>query len=306
MRRSADWIVAQPDRCGTAAGPRGAGSVAARTTRSATCRGPTGRWATARSGMLEGFSSTIRADGSQPMRYAVRNDCMREVAMLLALDAARQRPAGARPPIAANLLDYIFGNSAWPAVPRADPEEPVLRPGRLGAGSPGSYWGDDNARALFGMGAVAALAEGVALERAHRPLHAGQSPHHGRTVSASLCHRGEAAASTAGGRPTGPGGTSTTRRTMQSWLWACYLWAYEQTRFEPLLTRTETGMRMMIRPIRTAGTGHAQRHDRALAAAVAAGLAGPREDTPEHRRWLRHGRRRSDRPAGSPRARSAR
>ena len=38
-------------------------------------------------GIIEGFSSTIRADGSQPMRYAVRNDCMGEVAMQLALDA---------------------------------------------------------------------------------------------------------------------------------------------------------------------------------------------------------------------------
>ena len=39
-------------------------------------------------GLLEGFSSTIRADGSQPMRYAVRNDCMSETAMLLAFNAA--------------------------------------------------------------------------------------------------------------------------------------------------------------------------------------------------------------------------
>ena len=33
-------------------------------------------------GILEGFSSTIRADGGQPMRYAVRNDCTGETSLI--------------------------------------------------------------------------------------------------------------------------------------------------------------------------------------------------------------------------------
>jgi len=35
-------------------------------------------------GLLEGYSSRIHLDGSQPMRYAVRNDCIAEVAMAYA------------------------------------------------------------------------------------------------------------------------------------------------------------------------------------------------------------------------------
>ena len=56
-------------------------------------------------GVLEGFSSSIRMDGSQPMRYAVRNDCMTEVAMLMALEAATVgRPQHAK--VAREMLDY--------------------------------------------------------------------------------------------------------------------------------------------------------------------------------------------------------
>jgi len=90
-------------------------------------------------GLLEGFSSTIRADGSQPMRYAVRNDCTLETAMLLAFDAAYQaRPDSAR--MATNLIGYIFSQSGLAGGPRADPKEASF--GLLGwaLDSPGSYW----------------------------------------------------------------------------------------------------------------------------------------------------------------------
>jgi len=33
---------------------------------------------------------------------------------------------------------------------------------------------------------------------------------------------------------------------MQSWLWACHLWAYQQTRFPPLLERSRQGMRLSM------------------------------------------------------------
>ena len=81
-------------------------------------------------GMLEGYSSTIRLDGSQPMRYAVRNDCMSEVAMALAFDATvnanRQSAA-----IATNLLDYLlYQVSAGPGT-ACRPRQPFLRIGGL-------------------------------------------------------------------------------------------------------------------------------------------------------------------------------
>ena len=108
-------------------------------------------------GVLEGFSSTLRRDGSQPMRYAVRNDCTTEVAMMLALDAAvNGRPQNAQR--AASLLDYIFGRSGLATGPRADPKSPSYGLVGWALDHPGSYWGDYNARALLAVGAVAAEA----------------------------------------------------------------------------------------------------------------------------------------------------
>ncbi len=112
-------------------------------------------------GILEGFSSTIRADGGQPMRYAVRNDCMGETAMQLALDAAAaNRPQSERranAQIAANLLDYIYGKSGLATGYRLDPDNPAC--GLVGweLDTSYGYWGDDNARSLLGVLTVSAL-----------------------------------------------------------------------------------------------------------------------------------------------------
>jgi hypothetical protein len=105
-------------------------------------------------GILEGFGSTIRQDGSQPMRYLVRPDCNCEVAMLMAFEGAvNSKPQHGK--VAANLLDYILLKSG---VVMAAPNEPAL--GLWGWTLDGVgryvYWGDDNARAMLGVLAVSA------------------------------------------------------------------------------------------------------------------------------------------------------
>ena len=74
----------------------------------------------------------------------------------------------------------------------------------------------------------------------------------------------------------------------QSWIWACYLWAYQQTRFEPLLSRTKVGMRSMMEAYPAqwdwclrSGTIERSRLLLPLAWLVRV------EDSPEHRAWLR-------------------
>ena len=74
---------------------------------------------------------------------------------------------------------------------------------------------------------------------------------------------------------------------MEAYLWACFLWAYQRTGYEPFLERTETALRMTMRQ-HTDGwrwtNGLAQE---------AGGTALPLawlvrvKDTAEHRRWLR-------------------
>jgi hypothetical protein len=75
---------------------------------------------------------------------------------------------------------------------------------------------------------------------------------------------------------------------MQSWIWACNFWVYQQTRFEPLLARSKTGMRLMMQAypgrwdwILRSGTIERSRLLLPLAWLVRV------DDTPEHRRWLR-------------------
>jgi drug/metabolite transporter (DMT)-like permease len=130
-------------------------------------------------GTLEGYSSTIRADGSQPMRYAVRKDNVCEVAMLMALDAATRPQKGDCPDfrvnengtfpfearsreraIAVNLLDYIFLKSGLAAGNRTNPASPEYGLVGWSLDLPTYYWTDDSARSLLSMLAISGISWG--------------------------------------------------------------------------------------------------------------------------------------------------
>jgi hypothetical protein len=237
-------------------------------------------------GILEGFSSTIRADGSQPMRYAVRNDCTTEVAMLMALDTATGGPTE-HGEIAANLLDYIFTTSGLAGGPRADANSPPYGLVGWALDHPGSYWGDDNARALLAVGAVSALLKEPRWAEATVRCILGNLRTTGVYGFRPSCVTEKAL------EKNGWHGFWTGRHVhysphYQAWIWACYLWLYEQTGFEPLVARTKTGMRMMIDayPDRwnwCLRSGTIERSRLLLPLAWLVRI----EDTPEHRRWLR-------------------
>lgn len=238
-------------------------------------------------GILEGFSSSIREDGSQPIRYAVRFDCVCEAGMLMAFDAA----LNARPnhgAIAGNLLDYgLLKSDLAAAAQRADPAGPSCGLIPWALDNPDTYWGDDNARALLGALAVAGL------RRDRRWSDAIT-----RCLLANL-------------RVTGVNGQrrrclkkgdllkngwqfywreSHVENTvhMQAWLPACYLWAYTKTRFEPFLARSEACLRTLINayPDRwewVNGSGSLELARSMLPFSWMLRVS----DTPEHREWLR-------------------
>lgn len=86
-------------------------------------------------GVLEGFSSSIFPDGSQPIRWMLRNDCIGEVSFPLALLSLTDgRSDEAR--IATNLNDYIYTYSMLAKGPRSDPGNPAY--GLIGWSYPGS------------------------------------------------------------------------------------------------------------------------------------------------------------------------
>src|SRR6185437_12164646 len=97
-------------------------------------------------GMIEGYGSQIRFDGSQPQRTPIRSDCNAETAMVLSLagDGRNQK-------VASNLLDYVFGPE-MESMGRSDPTHPAFGLIAWGAISPawkiGNY-GDDDARVIL-------------------------------------------------------------------------------------------------------------------------------------------------------------
>ncbi len=243
-------------------------------------------WGDGSAGVLEGYSSTIRRDGSQPMRYAVRNDCTTEVAMLLATDGAvNGRPENARR--AANLLDYIFDKSGLAGGPRADPQSPSFGLVGWALDHPGSYWGDDNARALLAVGAVAAASgEGRWNEWVARAILANFRTTGVRGFRPSCVE--ETGLQAQGWKAYWSSRHVHYSPHMQSWIWACNFWAYQQTRFEPLLVRSRTGMRLMMQayPARWDWVLRSGTIERSRLLLPLAWLVRV-DDTPEHRRWLR-------------------
>ncbi len=237
-------------------------------------------------GVLEGLSSTIFADGSQPMRYAVRNDCTTEVAMLMAFDAAvNARPAHAR--IAANLVQYVFGDSGLAGGARADPRSPSYGLVAWSLDALDGYWGDDNARALLAVGATAALCGERRWDEAAARCLLANFRTTGVRGFREACVR-EANLQARGWKAYWNDRCAHLSPHYQAWLWACNFWAYRQTRFEPLLTRSLAGLRTLMRAYPREWdwclrSGTIERARLLLPLAWLVRVA----DTPEHRAWLR-------------------
>ena len=109
--------------------------------------------------MAEGLNGRVAYDGSQPINYFIRNDCMGEATLVFALSSLidGERKNGR---IAANLADYIYFNSILAQGPRNDPKSPSfgLVGGAARRASVDVYYGDDAARSALGvLGASAAL-----------------------------------------------------------------------------------------------------------------------------------------------------
>lgn len=236
-------------------------------------------------GILEGFSSTILADGRQPMRYAVRHDCSSEAAMLMALAAAAgENPQGAR--VATNLLNFIVYRSGLASGYRLDPAHPAY--GLIGwsLDSPDQYWGDDNARALLGMLTVASLQkENRWNEAIVRNLLANLRTT-GRNGFRESCIT-EPQLREKGWERYWQATNVNYSAHMASWLWAGFAWGYAQTGFEPFLTRAETGARLLVAAYPNWDYVNGSASIELARALLPLAWLVRAKDTPEHRAWLR-------------------
>lgn len=235
-------------------------------------------------GILEGHTSTIYYDGSQQYRYWMRADVQGEASMALAAagallnnDEFKKRSA--------NLIDYMFRTSNLRSGPKNDPNSPAY--GLIGwaTSNAGTFYGDDNSRAILGALAAAAylknpkwdqeLAEaimanfrttskegfrGERLEEADI-IRNGWPYYYNRSLIHPSPH-------------------------FESWMWALYLWLYDKTGYEPLLSRTKEAMRITMADYPEKWKwGSSLQTQRARMILPLAWLLRI-EDTEEHRRWL--------------------
>jgi hypothetical protein len=263
-------------------------------------------------GFKEGFSSReMYPDGSQAVSTQVRTDCHGEVALTLALGSVVLKdPTLAT--VAANLLQAIYVTSPAAGGPRLDPSSPSygliggdMKPGQSDVpfdlvkitGSEnldgaGVYYGDDYARHFFGAAAAAAI------------LRRGDWDE--RMLMECLANF----------RTTGPWGFRKARLEepelhkagwrqfwdesdgvweyapacvphYQAYPWSANLWLYHRTGFEPLLTRTERGIRnlMNVYPDGWGSEGNRHETERCRMLLPLAWLLRV-DDTAEHREWL--------------------
>lgn len=197
-------------------------------------------------GIMEGFRSGagFKVDGDQRVRTSVRADCNAETIAALALAAELLGNEEYRT-IAYNMMDWLLNESELANGDRANEESGQYGLLSWHEGAIDQYYGDDNARAILGLiiGA-SALDTDEFDERILEAIMAnfrttGEYGYRGNMI------RGEKLDTN--------GWEYYYNRTNENYaphfeamLWACYLWAYDKTGYEPLLDRTRTGISMMM------------------------------------------------------------
>jgi hypothetical protein len=232
-------------------------------------------------GMIEGYASHIRHDGSQMQRTPIRADCNAEAAMVLALAPdARSRQ------VATNLLDYTFGPEMQ-SLGRLDPKHPAFGLIAWGAVSPawqGGNYGDDNARTI-----LAAIAASVAMDTDRWDAHILRALLANLRTTGKLGFRGDrvdvAPLEQHGWRHFRDAETVNFSPHFESGLWACYLWAYARTGEREFLDRTVVAVRMTMDAYAKTQWRWNDNMERSRMLLCLAWLVRV-DDTPEHRAWL--------------------
>lgn len=233
-------------------------------------------------GLLEGFTSRIRYDGAQDIRWWLRSDCNGESGLAFAL---RWRLDGDRRSrqIAENLVDWVYRKSEFFHDNPARAAYGLLgwAPSHLG-----TYYGDNDVKAILGCMGTGALVdtdrwdERLLLNILANFRTTGRLGFRGACLDDRQLEK-------LGWRHYWEASTVHYAPHYEAWIWACYLWLYDKTRFEPLLKRTREGLRAMMDayPARWRWTNGIQQ-ERARMLLPLAWLLRV-DDSAEHRDWLR-------------------
>ena len=193
-------------------------------------------------GILEGHMSGIKYDGTQMYRYWMRDDVQGEASFAFAA-AGTLLDNSQYTKVAANLLDYSF--TEYRDSVRNDPKSPSY--GLLGWAytHKGTYYGDDNARSVLGSIASSALMNNPKWDKqivegiVGNFRTTGLNGFRGQNIlEPDLQKRGWKSYYNAD--------LVNLHAHFEAWNWACYLWLYNQTHYQPLLERVKRGITMMM------------------------------------------------------------
>lgn len=239
-----------------------------------------------RFGILEGYASAIRTDGSQLQRTPIRADCQAESTMVLGMDWALEKNKKSFQ-TASNLLDFLYFNSDLCQGERGNPSHPSF--GLISWGSTSPSWmianyGDDNARVMLAtMLAAASLQSDRWDEMLLRGLYAnlrttGPLGFRGDRIDQPQLEKN-------GWRYFHDEKRTNFSPPFESYNWACFLWAYRHTGQREFLDKTKIGIRLTMEafPDKWRWNDNSERARMLLCLAWLVRI----EDTAEHRRWLK-------------------
>ncbi|HTL29436.1 MAG TPA: hypothetical protein VL282_09445, partial [Tepidisphaeraceae bacterium] len=236
-------------------------------------------------GILEGYSSAIRYDGSQPQRLPVRTDCQGETAMVLALDGMLNAQAKSTT-VSNNLLKFTFETSGACGGDRGNPKHPAFGHIAWGVYSPAWYvgnYGDDDARVILST---------ILASTANKTSE--WDPYLLRSLLANLRTTGKKgfrgdrvdvpALAQYGWKHFHDSEAVNYSPHFESYLWACDLWAYRATGHKEFLDKTKTGIALTMAqyPRGWRWGDDIERGRMLLCLAWLVRL----EDTPQHREWM--------------------
>ncbi len=235
-------------------------------------------------GIMEGHASDIDYNGINRYRYFHRADVQGESAMLLATASLFSKDEKYAT-TSENLLDYLFYTSKFRGEERDDRNSPVY--GLIGWANSYQwvYYNDDNARCILGAIGAAAMLD--------NPRWNTQIAENILAMLRFCSHDGFF-----GGRLELPAISKNGWQYYadrenyvylsphyESWMWACFLWLYDKTGYQPLLDTAKRAIAKMMEeyPYWIAQNGIQQ--ERARMILPLAWLVRV-EDTPQHREWL--------------------
>lgn len=234
-------------------------------------------------GILEGHSSYINNDGTQPYRWWIRADCQAESAYALSSVGVLFQDS-LYLNTAERLLSYLFEKSNM-VQSKEGIETNNLR-GLIGwaTTNPDVFYGDDNARII-----LASIGTRLNLDNPDLDSIITESILGNFRTAGKYGFRGgflrDTTINKTGLKELSSRELINIHPHYESWLWACYIWLYHKTGHKPLLEKAKHALRICMENEEEWKWTNGIQQERARLILPLAWLVRI-EDTPEHRKWL--------------------